>query len=255
MTQGSDLLSLAEHRDGIWHLKLSAPRANALEPVFLDIIRAAMDRIEATAPRALVMTAGRNFCSGGDVARFFEAVKAGQGKAYTQSVVPVLQEIVLRLTALPAPVVIAARGANTGGGCGFLFASDLAVIHPTTFVQPYYARVGFAPDGGWTALLPERIGAGPALAWLQEDARKSCADLRALGLASHVSDTPEAKAFSLLDDVNLATLATAKTLVWDAERLARLDRRLKAETEAFFQRIDQPDTLQGMTAFLTPQEA
>jgi len=34
----------------------------------------------------------------------------------------------------------------TGGGAGFLFAADLAVLAPDAFVQPYYTRMGFAPS-------------------------------------------------------------------------------------------------------------
>ncbi|WP_299934876.1 enoyl-CoA hydratase/isomerase family protein [uncultured Pelagimonas sp.] len=238
--------------DGGVVLELAAPRANALEPVFLDEIRARLDEIETVSPQTLTIRAGRNFCSGGDVARFAAAVKAGQGRDYARQVVPKLQEIVLRLVTLPSVVAVAARGAITGGGAGFLFAADCAVVHPNAFVQPYYAQVGFAPDGGWTALLAERIGAAQALNWIISDRRLEAEKLCDFGLANAVSQEPEQELQKLLQGGNSETFRAAKRLIWDTARLALLERRLAAETGAFLERIDASDTREGMAKFLHP---
>jgi 2-(1,2-epoxy-1,2-dihydrophenyl)acetyl-CoA isomerase len=234
-------------------LTLQAPRANALEPELLAALHGALDRLEAEMPEAVVLTGGRNFCSGGDVARFHAAAEAGKARAYAAEVVPELQRALLRLLALPALVILAARGAVTGGGAGFLFSADLAVLSPDAFVQPYYARMGFAPDGGWTALLPERIGAARAMSWLIEDRREDAAGLRALGLAS-VHDEPERVASERLAEADTGTLRSAKALIWDADRRTALSARLQAETEAFLDRIDQPEVARRMAAFMKRPE-
>ena len=232
-------------------LTLAAPRANALEPGLLDAMRRTLDTVEAKEPTALILRAGKNFCSGGDIVRFHEAVRGGRGRDYAETVVPALQDIVHRLVALPAPVALAGRGAITGGGAGFLFAADLAVLHPGAFVQPYYARVGFAPDGGWTALLPQRVAPAAALNWIMSDTRMDAAALQAMGLAAAVDDEPETAIHDLLTARNLGTLAAAKTLIWTQARLAELRRALAAEALAFRRRIEAPDTMAGMEQFLT----
>ncbi len=247
----SELAQLTRCETGL-ELQLNAPRANALEPVFLDEIRARLDAIETVSPQTLTIRGGRNFCSGGDVARFAEAVQAGQGRDYARQVVPKLQEIVLRLVALPSVVAVAARGAITGGGAGFLFAADCAVVHPNAFVQPYYAQVGFAPDGGWTAFLAERVGAAQALNWIISDCRLGAEKLCDLGLASAVSQAPEQELQKLLQGGNSETFRAAKRLIWDTVRLEALERRLAAETDVFLERIDAPDTREGMAKFLHP---
>lgn len=232
-------------------LRLAAPRANALEPGLLLALSEALDAAEkGRADVILLASAGRNFCSGGDVARFAEEVAAGRGVCYANKVVPLLQEIVLRLLSMPRLVALAGKGAITGGGAGLLFASDLAVLSPDAFVQPWYTVVGFAPDGGWTAILPERIGAGAAAGLQLTNRRLDAAAAQAMGLAAAVDADPEARALALLSDVNIDSAKATKRLIWDRARLRLVEARLKAETTAFRARIAQPDTVAGMARFL-----
>jgi 2-(1,2-epoxy-1,2-dihydrophenyl)acetyl-CoA isomerase len=69
--------------------------------------------------------AGRHFSTGGDVARFAEAVAAGEGRAYAERVVGGLNRAILRLAALPCPVIAQVQGALTGGALGLVLAADL----------------------------------------------------------------------------------------------------------------------------------
>lgn len=232
-------------------IRLSAPRANALEPGLLADLMHALDAAEKGRADVLLLTsAGRHFCSGGDVARFAEAVAAGRGVAYANQVVPLLQQIVLRLLSMPRIVGVAGKGAITGGGAGLFFAADLAVLSPDAFVQPYYSRVGFAPDGGWTAVLPERIGAAAAATWQLRNERVGAGKAHEMGLAVAVDDDPERHLLALLSDINIEAAKATKRLLWDAARLKTVEARLKAETAAFRARITQPDTVAGMARFL-----
>jgi len=231
-------------------LTMTAGRANSLEPGLLGDLASALDETEAQDASAILICGGRNFSSGGDVRAFHRASLDGEAVAYANAVVPHLQAIVGRLIAMPRLVVVAARGAVTGGSAGLLFAADLAVLAPDAFVQPYYAKVGFAPDGGWTALLPERIGAGRALEWLQSDRRLNASALCDAGLATAVSDTPEMTAARLTAEGEIGTRLATKALVWDEARRARINARLEAETAAFLERIVQPDTALGMSRFI-----
>ena len=231
-------------------LTMNAGRANSLEPGLLTELAAALDAAEAQDAQIVQLCGGRNFSSGGDVRAFHAASLKGEAAAYARQVVPPLQAIVARLIAMPRLVVVAARGAITGGAAGLLFAADLAVLAPDAFVQPYYSRVGFAPDGGWTALLPERIGAGQALQWLHSDRRLTAAELCAAGLATAVSDNPEQMAGELATKAEIGTRLATKALIWDGHRRAHVNARLEAETSAFLDRIVQPQTDLGMAGFL-----
>jgi 2-(1,2-epoxy-1,2-dihydrophenyl)acetyl-CoA isomerase len=231
-------------------LTMIAGRANSLEPGLLTELGAGLDEAETRDARVVLICGGQNFSSGGDVRGFHKASLNGEAAAYAREVVPRLQAIVARLIAMPRLVVVAGRGAITGGAAGLLFAADLVVLSPDAFVQPYYAKVGFAPDGGWTALLPERIGAGKALEWLQSDSRLSAAELCKAGLATAVSDNPEALAAELATNGEIGTRLLTKSLIWDEARRAHVNARLEAETAAFLNRIIKPETALGMTRFL-----
>jgi 2-(1,2-epoxy-1,2-dihydrophenyl)acetyl-CoA isomerase len=230
---------------------LQGPRSNALTPEGLAALSDALDTAEdAGAALVTLAASGHNFCSGGDVARFADRVASGQGAAYASQVVPRLQQVILRLVSMPALIGLAGRGAITGGGAGFLFAADLAVLAPDAFVQPYYTTVGFAPDGGWSALLPEIVGAGAALSMQLANRRISAAECVRLGLAIEIDPAPEQRLNALVSVMNIDAARAAKRLVWDAERLRSVAVRLEAEVQAFFDRIAQPDTEQGMSRFL-----
>ncbi len=231
-------------------LTMAAPRANALEPGLLRELASALDEAEAQDAKAILISGGRNFSSGGDVGAFHAAALNGKAVEYAREVVPLLQAIVARLISMPRLVVVAARGAITGGSAGLLFAADLAVLAPDAFVQPYYAKVGFAPDGGWTALLPERIGAGRALEWLQSDRRLSAEALCDAGLATVISDAPEEMALKLAASGEIGTRLAVKALIWDEARCAHINARLEAESAAFLERIAEPETALGMSRFL-----
>ena len=234
-------------------IRMQAPRANALEPGLLAALAAALDDAAARAPGFVVLAGGRHFTSGGDVARFARAADEGRAQAHADAVVPALQDAVMRLLSLPCAVVAAARGAVTGGGAGLLFAADIGVVAPGTFVQPYYTAMGFAPDGGWTAVLPERIGAGAAQAWLMSDRREDAQGLLRLGLAQRVAEDPEAAAIDMLRDADHGALAATKALIWDAPRRAAVRARLDGETAAFAAVSPARRPAPGCRRFLPPK--
>ena len=236
-------------------IRMTAPRANALEPGLLNALHAAFDVIaDAGCPTAL-LCGGRNFSSGGDVARFLDAVERGDGPAYGEAVVGSLQYLVRRMLTMPVIFATAARGAVTGGSAGFLFGADLVALAPDAFVQPYYAQVGFAPDGGWTAVLPEKIGPSAAMSWLKADRRRTAAGLLASGLADYVECEPEEFAVQALSEVDVPVALASKTLIWDVERLAVISQRLDAEKAAFQRLLRTQRTRSKMLEFLGKTEA
>ncbi|WP_422047935.1 enoyl-CoA hydratase/isomerase family protein [Shimia sp.] len=233
-------------------IQMQAPRANALEPAFLADLHRAFDTLEQSGAQRALITGGRNFSTGGDVSRFLDAAMRGEAEAYAERVVPALQELVIRMLEMPVVIVSALRGATTGGSAGLLFASDLAVAAPDAFMQPYYGVMGFAPDGGWSALLPELIGVGPAQSWLMANHRQGVTELMRLGLVQAVDDTPEVRAMDLLAAVDTGAALASKALLWNDARRAAVRAGLSAETEAFRKLIGRKETLARMQKFFQP---
>lgn len=235
---------------GVAVLTLNRPdRCNALTEGLLHDLNGALDRLGT--PRAVVLrAAGRHFSTGGDVARFAQEVAAGNGRAYADAVVGSLNRAILRLAALPCPVLAEVRGAVTGGALGLVLAADLVAMDRRGFIQPFYTVVGFAPDGGWTAMLPTRIGAARARAIQVLNQRVTADEALALGLVQAVADDPVACIdtwLAALAVLQPGSIAATKRLIAD---LPALERGLEAERAAFLERIETEEVRSGMAHFL-----
>lgn len=244
-----------EQRGDTARITLAHPaRCNALTVELLDDLNAALDRMDS--PRAVVLAAeGRHFSTGGDVARLAAEVAAGNGPAHAAALVGALNAAILKLAALHCPVLARVQGALTGGALGLVLAADLVVMTPDAFVQPWYAAVGFAPDGGWTAMLPARIGVQKARAWQMLNTRLVAADARSLGLADAVTADPDAQIDTWLAAIlahDPGTLADTRRLTTD---LPALQAALEAERAAFVARVASPGARVGMDRFLTARSA
>lgn len=246
-------------------LTLERPeRHNSLTPELLEAARAAVAEVAAEVAasdhsdpsdfpvRALVLAgAGRSFSTGGDVAGF-AARRGPELEAYARRTVGALNGLVLDLLGLDVPVIAAVHGPVTGGSLGLVLASDLVVVGPRAWFQPYYVEVGFSPDGGWTALLPGRVGMARALAWQLTNERIDASTALASGLASHGADDPMATALELADRVAglraSAVRRTKRLLHGDLDVVAA---RLDAELESFVEQITTDEAATGMSAFLS----
>ena len=243
--------------DRVARVTLNRPeRHNALVPELLT----ALDQILADCAGhdlvALVLTAeGRSFSTGGDVAAF-AARGRGERRSYAEALIGMLNRVILRLLDLPCPVVAAVQGPVTGGSCGLVFAADLVAMAPRAFIQPYYVDVGFAPDGGWTALLPERIGAARAGAIQFLNRRIGPEEAVALGLASTVVAEGEFGAtvetwLATLRGKEPASLAATRRLLMSPARRAAIADGLARERAHFLQLIETDATEAGMARFLS----
>jgi 2-(1,2-epoxy-1,2-dihydrophenyl)acetyl-CoA isomerase len=247
---------LVEVADRVARLTLNRPaRHNSLVPALLDDVHAALDQVEREDLVAVVLAAkGRSFSSGGDIAAL-AAVPRGERRAYAGQLVGSLNRAILRLLDLPCPLIVRLHGLATGGTCGFVFAADLVAITPTAFLAPYYVDVGFAPDGGWTALLPERIGAARAAAIQLLNRHISPEDAVALGLATAL--VPEEKLDAQID-AWLATLrakshssvAATRALLMPPWRAAAIRAGLERERATFLDLIETPQAEAAMARFL-----
>lgn len=251
-----DPLVLVSVEQGVARLTLNRPeRHNSLVPELIDALNAMLASLPARDLTALVLAgAGRSFSTGGDVAAF-QAVPRERRAAYARTLVAGLNRAILALIDFPVPVIARVHGALTGGALGFLLAADLVAIAPPAFIAPYYVEVGFAPDGGWTAMLPERIGEGRARAIQLLNRRIAAHEAVALGLATELAEPDRLNA--LIDDwiaalrgkVNGGVRAT-RALLTPPERRAAIEAGLARELAAFLDRIVTDEVEAGMAKFL-----
>lgn len=257
MTSGTGQVVIDEVYGAV-RVRLNRPtRHNALVPELVAELDDALDQAAGRDPTALVLTGdGASFSTGGDISGFLShAGSREELMGYAEDLVGGLHEVVLKLLSFPAPVLAAVNGPVTGGATGLVLAADMVAMSEQAFLQPYYCTVGFAPDGGWTALLPERIGTAKALQIQYLNERISADEARALGLAASVCARSEldgviAKWLRTLEAGSQATHRVTRKNVWDDVRLEQVRMRLDREKSRFLDLIVQPDTLAGMKAFL-----
>ncbi|WP_346908271.1 enoyl-CoA hydratase/isomerase family protein [uncultured Roseibium sp.] len=245
------------HDRNIARVRLNRPdRHNALTPGLLDDLRNCLQLARGVDPDALVLSAeGRSFSTGGDVGGFMDHAKnPDELLAYSDRIVGTLHDAIIDLLEFPSPVFAAVNGPVTGGSLGLVLAADLIAMSETAFLQPYYGVVGFGPDGGWTALLPERIGTAKALELQYLNSRLKAEDALRLGLANAV--VPEKDVAHQIDtwtasiaNMNSNTLKTTRANIWDKPRISTVRERLNQEKHRFLQRVTARDTLEGMKRF------
>lgn len=247
----------SERRNGAFWIWLNRPeRHNALVPDLLSGLTAALDAAEEAGPSVLVLSGrGASFSTGGDISGFLD--KSGSLAAlhaYADQLVDALHDVILRLLSFPVPVLGAVNGPVTGGSTGLMLAADMVAMSETAFVQPYYGTVGFGPDGGWTALLPDRVGTAKALEIQYLNTRISAHEALDLGLASAIRPRSELEAqmdrwTGLISAQSALTHRATRSGVWDAHRIAEVRTRLDQEKARFLELITLPQTLAGMKVF------
>ncbi len=169
-------------------LSLNRPeRHNALVPELLNDLLAALEDETCQQASALVLRAeGVSFSTGGDLLGF-QQHRDTIGE-YAYELVGLLNRVILALYEHPVPIVCAVQGQVTGGSLGLLLASDCVTMHRRVTITPWYGVVGFSPDGGWTALLPDIIGRQQTMQWLASNTCCDANDCLAKGLAHQVVD-------------------------------------------------------------------
>jgi 2-(1,2-epoxy-1,2-dihydrophenyl)acetyl-CoA isomerase len=245
-------LVLLETHNQIATLTLNrAERHNSLTPEFLREMLNAIEEIGAQAEtRAVVLQAnGRSFSTGGDVRAFYD--QRDQIETYAREIVGLLNQVIVALTRLPAPIVAAVHGIVTGGSLGLVLASDIVLIAPEASFTPYYSVVGFSPDGGWTAMLPEIIGRPRAAKVLLLNETIGAEQAVAWGIANRIvardqmRDQARAVAESIAQK-KLGSIQRTKQLLWQDTLAARLE----AERVQFCKQIVTVEAREGMAAFL-----
>ncbi|HVP59744.1 MAG TPA: enoyl-CoA hydratase/isomerase family protein [Myxococcaceae bacterium] len=102
-------------------LPMRAGKANAIGAAFLDRLSAQLDAVESSRARALVLTGeGRAFSAGLDLPELSALDPSGLERFIRR-----FSEVMLRVFALPVPVVAAINGHAIAGGCVLAMQADV----------------------------------------------------------------------------------------------------------------------------------
>ena len=230
-----------------------ADRHNSLSPPLLEEVRDAISAVseDASVRVVVLQTAGQSFSTGGDVAAFYEHRE--NIAEYADRTVGLLNEVIVALLRTPQPVVAAVDGQVTGGSLGLVLASDVVVMTEAAEITPYYSVVGYSPDGGWTALLPDVIGQKRTMRVLSTNETIAPEQAVRWGLASELADSGEAHDRSQsvarrIATMKWGTLERTKRLVGpDPDEVAEA---LETERREFVEQIQTDEALDGMREFL-----
>jgi 2-(1,2-epoxy-1,2-dihydrophenyl)acetyl-CoA isomerase len=251
---------LTERRDGFRIVTLNRPhRLNAFTLAMHQAVAAEIADAEGDPScRALLITgAGRAFSTGQDLNERVTA--SGEIVVPGEALEKYYNPLVLRLRALPFPVVAAVNGVAAGASCNIALACDIVLAaRSASFLQPF-ARLGIIPDAGGTWLLPRLAGQARArgLALLAEPI--SAEQAQEWGLIWKVVDDgalmSEAEKlcahFASAPTFGLGLIKRALDAAEDNDLPTQLDLERKLQHEAG----SHPDYAEGVKAFLDKRKA
>lgn len=254
----SDASPLILTRDGpVATLRFNRPEAlNALDVPTSQALLAALRGIAGDkGVRAVVLKgSGRAFIAGGDLA----AMRAAPRET-VRTLLDALNEAVLILHGLDAPVIAQVHGVAAGGGLSLMLVCDFVLAAQKTRFNLAYIKLGTNCDVGASWSLPRLVGLRKALeiALLSDDFDADEA-LR-LGLVNRVLPADELEAAT---QALAARFANGPTIAYGhMRRLMRagLDRglsaALQAEAACFDACTQTADLPEGIAAFLEKRAA
>src|SRR4051794_6486707 len=243
---------LVESFAGYRRITLNRPeRLNALTVEMAAGLHAALDEAGAgKSCRAVLLTrAGRGFCAGPGLTEIVGAAPSDLTRLLEH-----YHPLILKIRALPIPVVCAVNGVAAGAGANLALACDIVLAaRSASFVQAF-ARIGLVPDCGGTWFLPRLIGTARARA-LMMLAEPLPADTAAeWGMIWRVGDDDrlmqEAQALTARlasgPTVALGLIKQALDESADNDLAGQLDLERDLQIEA----AETPDHAEGVRAFL-----
>jgi enoyl-CoA hydratase len=149
---------LEREESGLAVITLDSPPLNLFDQRMMDDLRAAIDDISATPPRALLIRAEGRAVSGGVDVQVFAGLTPESGSRLWDELLGMIDQV----EALPAPVVFAAHALTLTAAFELALACDLIVASPQAKFGLVEKVVGLTPSMGGTQRLAERAGSGRA---------------------------------------------------------------------------------------------
>ncbi|MBM44266.1 MAG: hypothetical protein CMJ36_04555 [Phycisphaerae bacterium] len=171
---------LVNREDALATISLNDPgRRNALTVSMLDGLESALKALanDPGVQAVLLRGEGSFFCAGFDLGAIVDEPMT------LQDLVARLGRVTMRMRSLPAPVILAAKGAAIAGGCALLTGADIVVLGDETKVGYPVHALGISP-AVTIPTLSQAAGDGPARAMLMDGRLRTGREVLETGLGA-----------------------------------------------------------------------
>lgn len=184
-TEGEGAL-LREVKDGVAVLTLNRPeKRNALNHAVVEDLRSELAELEGAEDVRVVLLrgAGRDFCSGMDLAQLATMTEAGAEASLSDA--RALGSLFVAMRRHPRPVVAAVHGRALAGGAGLAAACDLVLAHHEAELGFTEVHLGFVP-AMVMAILRRKVTEARAFELLTRGDRIDADEAHRLGVVNRV---------------------------------------------------------------------
>ncbi len=250
---------LTELRGDVYVVTLNDPRRkNAVGAQMRKELAEAFATPPASA-RAVYLTGAENsFCAGANLTEDAGEMLAPDrdlGRVLDRDYHPIFEA----MRALNMPLIVGVNGPAVGIGLSFAQMGDLIIIADSAYFSLGFGKIGLAPDGGATWILPRAMGRTKAMRFYMENNRVTGREALDWNLATHA--LPDAgfqeAAFEIANAAAAGptrAIALVRQAFWDSfdnSYRAQLDREVAIQTEAG----RTQDFMEGVTAFMDKRPA
>src|SRR5579859_2580913 len=227
-------------------------KRNAINPQMIAELQTALDSIEKSHSRVVVVTgAGKAFCAGMDLDMLSAITK--QSPAENQDDARRIAKMLRRIWSFPRPMIASVNGAAYAGGCGIATLCDFTLAAPEAKFGYTEVKIGFLP-AIVSVFLTRQIGDKRARDLLLTGRLVEAKEAQQLGLVSEIVEPDKlmSRAQDLTDylvEVSPGSLSRAKRLLVTAEAAA-VDADLERAVLENARIRCTPDFKEGIASFL-----
>lgn len=184
---------LLSEEDSILFLTLNRPdKRNALNDALIGHLQAALSSVDETIAAVVIRGAGKDFCSGADLASLQKIANA----TYEENLEDAAQlaDLFDLIRNLPVPVIAAVHGRALAGGCGLATACDLVVATESARFGYPEVKIGFVP-AIVTAILRRNVSEKQAFELITRGFEFDSATAKQLGLVNQICGDEQLEEF------------------------------------------------------------
>jgi methylglutaconyl-CoA hydratase len=244
---------LLELNGDIAHLTLNRPdKRNAISTVMIAELQSALDAIERTHTRVVILTgAGKAFCAGMDLDML--AAIAKQTPSENQEDSRRIAKLLRRIWSFPRPMIAAVNGAAYAGGCGIATLCDFTLASTESRFGYTEVKIGFIP-AIVSVFLTRQVGQKRSRDLLLTGRIITPAEAKEFGLVTEVvpADRLTERAHELAGEIISASpgsVTRAKHLLISSEA-AGVDHDLERAILENARIRCTPDFIEGVASFL-----
>ena len=245
-----------EQRGHVGLITINRPEVlNALNLQVLHDLDSILDQVESTEDiYVLVITgAGRSFVAGADIGEM-ALFTASDAKTFSRHG----NNVLLRMTRFPRPIIAAVNGYALGGGCELAMSCDICIGSDKAKFGMPEVGLGITPGFGGTQRLQRIVGMSTAMELVLTSRTIDAKEALHIGLINHLYPAEEMldRAMELADLI----ASKAQVAVRQAKQAIRIGKQIDMssaiafESEAFGLCFSTEDQKDAMQAFLNKEK-